>query len=115
MKELTKTQEKKVEKVIEVKVEREVKKRVADLAKHSVNSFRNEFKKQTLTAITAAFAFLIALTWRIPIQKSVDNFVAKLGLTGQAIYYEYLIAILITVIGVLALMLLSKWAVEKKL
>ena len=119
MKELTKEQEKKVEKSIDVKVEKEVNKRLdqkmSDLAKHSVSTFRNEFKKQTLTAITAAFAFLIALTWRTPIQKSVDNLVLNLGLVGQAVYYEYLIAVLITIIGVLILMLLSKWSVEKKI
>jgi len=102
----------------EVKIEKEVQKRlrqrVAEKARNSAKAFKNEFKKQTLTAITAAFAFLIALTWRSPIQKSVDKFVSSLGLTGQAVYYEYLAAIIITIIGVIALILLSKWAVEKK-
>lgn len=111
-------QEKTVEKVIEEKVEKEVKKRLdqkmAAILKHSVSTFREEFKKQTLTAITAAFAFLIALTWRTPIQKSIDKIVNSFGLTGEIIYYEYLAAIIITIIGVVVLILISKWAAEKK-
>ncbi len=121
MKEQTALQEKKekrVEKIIDKKVEEEVKKRLdqkmTGIAKASVREFRDEFKKQTSVAITGAFAFLIALTWRTPIQKSVDKLVLKLGLTGQAIYYEYLVAILITIIGVIFLIFISKWAAEKK-
>jgi len=118
MKRQTAAQEKEVEKVIEQKVEKEVKKRLdqrmATIAKSSVKEFRVEFKKQTLVAITGAFAFLIALTWRTPIQKSIDKLVIKLGLVGQEVYYEYLAAILITMVGVLFLILISKWAIEKK-
>lgn len=130
MAELTKTNKKeirqevkkeveiKVEEEVGKKVEQEVKKRLsqrlAESAKSSAMAFRSEFKRQTLTAITAAFAFLIALTWRTPIQNSVDNLVSRLGLTGQAVYYEYLAAVIITVIGVVALILISKWAAEKK-
>jgi len=118
MKEQNFVQKKEVDKVIEEKVEKEVKKRLdqkmASIAKSSVKEFREEFKKQTLVAITGAFAFLIALTWRTPIQKSIDKLVLRLNLVGQAIYYEYLAAILITIIGVIILIIISKWAVEKK-
>src|SRR3989344_8902411 len=117
MKEQNFVQKKEVDKVIEEKVEKEVKKRLdqkmASIAKSSVKEFREEFKKQTLVAITGAFAFLIALTWRTPIQKSIDSLVQRLGLTGQAIYYEYLAAILITIVSVIILIFISKWAVER--
>lgn len=102
-----------VEKEVEKKVEEEVKKisrRMSDKAMASARVFSKEFKKQTLAAITAAFAFLIALTWRTPIQKSIDQLVLKLGLNGQAVYYEYLAAVIITIIGVMALIIISKWA-----
>jgi hypothetical protein len=102
----------------EIKIEKEVQKRlrqrISERAKSSAKAFKSEFKKQTLTAITAAFAFLIALTWRTPIQKSVDKIVISLGLSGQAVYYEYLAAVIITILGVIALILISKWASEKK-
>lgn len=118
MAEQTIAQEKKVEKVIEKKVEKEIKKRLnqkmASIVKSSAREFRDEFKKQTLVAITGAFAFLIALTWRTPIQKSIDKIILRLGLTGQAVYYEYLAAILMTIMGVIVLIIISKWVVEKK-
>ncbi|MFA5259276.1 MAG: DUF5654 family protein [Candidatus Pacearchaeota archaeon] len=118
MKEPISINEKKVERVIEEKVEKEVKKRLdqklADIAKSSAKEFRAEFKKQILIAITGAFAFLIALTWRTPIQNSIDKLILKLGLTGEAIYYEYLAAVLITILGVIVLIIISRWAVEKK-
>lgn len=110
MAELTKTQEK--------KIENEVKKRLHEKlrggAVSSTKAFREEFKKQTVIAITAAFAFLIALSWRSPIQNSVDKIVSRLGLSEQIIYYEYLTAVIITILAVLALMIISKWASEKK-
>ncbi len=87
---------------------------MASIVKSSTRKFRNEFKKQTLIAITGAFAFLIALTWRTPIQKSIDKIILRLGLTGQTVYYEYLAAIFMTIIGVIVLIFISKWAVEKK-
>ena len=126
MTELTKIQEKEVkqevekqvEKEVEKAVEKEVKKRLSQKllegAKSSAKRFKHEFKKQSLTAITAAFAFLIALTWRAPIQNSVDKIIENLGLASSAVYYEYLAAIIITIIGVIALILISKWAVENK-
>ncbi len=118
MEKLEGIQEKKVEKIIKEKVEKEVKqgldKKMASIVKSSARTFRTEFKKQILIAITGAFAFLIALTWRTPIQKSVDKLILRLGLTGEAIYYEYLAAILITIIGVIVLIFISKWTVENK-
>jgi hypothetical protein len=110
MEELTRTQEKEVQKEVKEKLAKILTRR----ANRSAKEFRDEFKKQTLIAITGAFAFLIALTWRTPIQKSIDNLVIKLGLNGDAVYYEYIAAIIITILGVLAIMLITKWASKKK-
>ena len=57
--------------------------------------FRKRFKKQITTGIVAAFAFLVALTWREPIKNSIDLIIEKLGLTGQSLYIEFLSAIAI--------------------
>jgi|SRR3989344_9259674 len=113
MKEQTLAQEKKFKSVIEKEVEKRLDQKLADITKSSAKEFKKEFKKQTLIAITGAFAFLIALTWRTPIQNSIDSLVQRLGLTGQAIYYEYLAAILITIVSVIILIFISKWAVER--
>ena len=72
--------------------------------------FRSEFKKYAITAITAAFAFLVALSWREPISKLFSKIIEDLGLSENIIYYEFLSAILITIMAVLLLMLISKWA-----
>lgn len=116
-KELTKE----IKKEVEEKVESEVKKRLTEKIykgyKGTVSSaleFRSEFKSQIVVGITAAFAFLIALSWREPIQKSVDSLIIRLGLVGKEIYFQFLSAIIITLIAALVLVFLSKWKSDNK-
>ena len=104
---------KKEVKIVEKEVKKRLHQRVVGRAKNSAGRFKSEFKKQAVTAITAAFAFLIALSWRTPIQNSVNKVIENLGLIGKEIYIEYLSAIIITIVAVIALILLSKWASEK--
>ncbi|MBR9705089.1 hypothetical protein GOV12_06770 [Candidatus Pacearchaeota archaeon] len=112
-KEVDKRVELEVKKKVDEHVEKEVKKRLAvklfSKTKASTLKFRNEFKIQTVAAITAAFAFLIALSWRVPIEKSVNGFIIKLNLQGSEMFIQYLSAILITIVAVVALILLSRW------
>lgn len=122
--------EKQVDKIIEKEIDRskevkvktkkeqgeikeEVKKQMGEKflkgAKKSAGRLRNEFRKQTSTAITAAFAFLIALSWREPISETVQVAVSRFGLDGSIIYYKYLTAFIVTVIAVLFLVAISHW------
>ena len=96
------------EKIIEKKVE----KRLYGKFKGSASRFGLEFKKQIVVAISAALGFLVALSWREPIKEGVDLIIKKAGLTGNIIYYQFLSAILITLIAVLILMIVSKWRSE---
>lgn len=73
------------------------------------NKFRKEFRNQTIGAITAAFGFLIALSWRDPISEAVNSFVEHFGLSGSVIFYKFIIAILITAVAVLFLVLIAGW------
>jgi len=111
--EVRKEVKKELEKEIESEVEKEVKKRlherVYETTVSSAVKFNKEFKDQIVIAITAAFAFLIALSWRNPIQNSVDRLIEKTGLVGQAVYIEYLSALVITLLAVLVLMIVSRW------
>jgi len=75
--------------------------------------FKKEFKNQVVVAVSAALGFLIALFWRDLIQDLVNKMIAGLGLTGKAIYLEFLSALVVTLVAVLILMWLSKWSVEK--
>ncbi len=116
-KKLEKENEKKVEKQIEEvkkQVEKKFKIKLYETTKSSAYAFKEELKKHTATAITAAFAFLIALSWRSPIQKSVENLIEFWGLKGGEIYLDFMAAIIITVIAVLVIMWVSKWTAEKK-
>lgn len=96
-----------------VDVEDEVRRRVASKllagTKKQAHKLRKEFRKQSSTAITAAFAFLIALSWREPISESVKLLVDYLGLSGSLIYYKYLTAFFVTIIAVLFLVAISHW------
>ena len=108
-KEIRKDVEKEIEKEVEKKVQKALHEVVYERTLSSALRFNREFREQIVIAITAAFAFLIALSWRNPIQHSVDNLVVKLGLKGSAIYLEYLSALVITLIAVLVLMMVSRW------
>ncbi len=80
----------------------------------TVRNFDNQFKKYLVTAITAAFAFLLALVWRDAIQEGVNTFVAKVGIQIQQIFlYKIYMALIITVICVTALIIVSRWGAKK--
>ncbi|KON33878.1 MAG: hypothetical protein AC479_02865 [miscellaneous Crenarchaeota group-6 archaeon AD8-1] len=49
-----------------------------------------------ITTILSAFSFLVALTWRDAIQKTLNTFLPE----GEGLFYDYLIAIIITIIAV---------------
>lgn len=82
--------------------------------KKHLNSFKREFKKHMTVAITAAFAFLIALVWRDAIQESINAFVTNIGIQIQNVYlYKIYVAILITVVGVIALIIFSRCGAKR--
>jgi len=49
-----------------------------------------------ITTILSAFSFLVALTWRDAIQKTLNTFLPE----GEGLFYDYLIAIIITMIAI---------------
>ena len=98
----------KEDKIIEKEVKKRLSTRLYHKTKTSASKFKNEFKAQTVTAITAAFAFLIALSWREPIQLSVNSLITRLGL-GAEIYAKYIAAAIVTIIAVVCLIFLSRW------
>lgn len=75
-----------------------------------ISSFGSEFKKQTSTAIIAAFGFLIALSWRDLIQKAVQENLHTALLEKYPYLHLLYTAIIITLISVLGIALVSRWA-----
>ena len=72
--------------------------------KGHAHNIKNEFKKQTATAIMAAFGLIIALSWKDVITLLVDKF---------AFVKEYgsiVTAVILTAVSVLGILLVSRWA-----
>ena len=83
-----------------------------------VPSKAKELQKETrshiVTAITAAFAFVIALTWRDAIRGTIDSFITKLGVPDTVYFYEFIVAIVVTIICVLGITFVSRYSVKKE-
>jgi flagellar biogenesis protein FliO len=83
-----------------------------------VPSKAQEIQKETArritTAITAAFAFVIALAWKDAIRKAVDSIVLKMGVPETVYFYEFIVAIVVTLICVLGILMVSKYGVKKE-
>ncbi|UZE93724.1 MAG: hypothetical protein IB618_03070 [Candidatus Pacearchaeota archaeon] len=90
------------------------KSKVLSTAKNLEQEFRKGFRTHIATAITAGFAFLIALVWRDAIQEGINAFIVNMGIQIQQAYlYKIYSAILITIVCVMALVLFSKWGAKK--
>lgn len=88
---------------------------LAKTAKNSADGFRAEFKKHMVTAITAAFALVIALAWNDAIKEWVTAFVARFGIQVQNIYlYKIYVAVAVTLICVIAIILFSRWGAKQE-
>lgn len=80
-----------------------IKKESLQKAKRSTEKFKGEMKKAIVTAITAAFGFLIALAWKDVITEYVGLISRISPLNGKLIS-----ALIITAISVLGILLISK-------
>ncbi|OIO40386.1 hypothetical protein CO154_00615 [Candidatus Pacearchaeota archaeon CG_4_9_14_3_um_filter_31_7] len=92
---------KKIEKTAE-----EIKEKV----EKSRKSFFREFKTQTAVAITAGFAFLIALVWKDAINGVINKIVEKLQIPQSLYFYQILMAVFITILCVVGIIFIKKWA-----
>ena len=66
-------------------------------------TLENELKKLNMktiitTTILSAFGFLVALSWRDAIQKTIDILLPE----GEGLLYTYLAALIVTIIAVVA-------------
>ncbi|MBU2503599.1 MAG: hypothetical protein KJ879_00905 [Nanoarchaeota archaeon] len=68
------------------------------------------FKGRIATAISAAFAFVIALSWNDTIKAGVTKLIQNSGLNGTSYIYSIVASLVITVICVFGIYLASKLA-----
>ncbi|MFC1682160.1 DUF5654 family protein [Nanoarchaeota archaeon] len=73
--------------------------------KESTKKFRRELKRSIVTAITAAFGFLIALVWK----DFITEYVNKLS-SINPLHSSLLTAITITMLSVLGILIVSRFA-----
>jgi hypothetical protein len=85
-------------------VVKEINKRIASNVVSHASEIKNEFKKQVSGAIIAAFGLIIALSWKDVITDFVNQFaiVKNYGLLFSAIA--------LTIVSVIGILLISKWA-----
>ena len=78
------------------------------LAEEKVKAFEKELKSSVGTAITAAFGFLMALTWRDLIVGFIEKVSGEIAFGGQVIS-----ALIVTVICVFGIMISAKLLIPK--
>ncbi|MCK9595708.1 DUF5654 family protein [Candidatus Pacearchaeota archaeon] len=78
-------------------------------AKASALKFKRELKKSTVTAIIAAFGFLIALTWR----DVIIEWVTKIS-EASPLKNNLIIAIIVTILSVMGIVVISRFDNEEK-
>ncbi len=81
--------------------------------KESTERLRREIKNNIVTAVLAAFGFIIALAWRDAIQEAVNKILVVLDLTGEAYIFRIISALFITTISVIGIIYASKLKEEE--
>jgi len=81
--------------------------------KNKKQEFKKEFKKQLAIALLAAFAFLIALSWRDFISEIVNKIIIFFGIQGQTYIVKFIAALIITIIAVIGILIFSKYNSDK--
>jgi len=72
-------------------------------ARESAKKFKDEFKKSVVTAIIAAFGFLIALVWK----DVITEWVTKIS-EASPVKNSFITALITTVIAVIGILIISK-------
>ncbi len=83
-------------------------------AKQAPRRLREESKKQTTTAILAAFSFLLAFAWRDLIKGYVDHFVDNFLFLGPEHLIQVYATLLTTIFCVLGIILVARWTQKKE-
>ena len=80
--------------------------------KKTAKEVHKEIRKHIITAVTAAFAFMIALFWRDLIQEGINKLIENVGANGDSYFYKILMALVVTVICVFGIVFFAR--LEKK-
>ncbi len=79
-----------------------------------IRELKNETKKHVVTAIVAAFGFIIALVWRDAIKEFINIFVINFSIKGTPVFITFYTAIITTIIAAIGILLITKWSAQSK-
>jgi hypothetical protein len=79
-------------------------------AEETARKLNSEFRKSTQTAVITAFGLLAALSWQSTIKIYIDFLVKQLNLPQDPFVYNLYASIFITLVSVLAIMVITRWA-----
>lgn len=71
--------------------------------------FQKEVRKNIAIAISAAFAFILALYWKDLITEGVNKVLDYLKLSGSSFYFKVFVAFIVTLICVLGIIIITRW------
>lgn len=98
-----------IKKDLAQKIEERVTRKILQKSRQTALFFGSEFKKQTATAIIAAFGFIIALVWRDLIVKFIQENINPSLLESYPYLAELFTAIIITFIAAIGIALVTRW------
>lgn len=105
---------KKQEKIVQEEVRERLHQKLLRRSKSAALRLKKALRKNTMTAILAAFAFLIALVWRDAIQDSVNHLISLFGISKNLIAYKFITATIITIIAVIGIIIVSKFEIKEE-
>jgi hypothetical protein len=73
-----------------------------------------EIKNDVSVPIVASFGFIIALVWRDAIKGAVDEFLLSSGLLEQAYVYNFISAIVVTVIVITIMIFVTRFSRSRR-
>ena len=74
-----------------------------------IKELKNETKKHVVTAIVAAFGFIIALVWRDAIKEFINSIMVNFSINGSLSLITFYTAIITTIIAAIGIILITKW------
>jgi hypothetical protein len=98
----------------ELDKEKKARHKALQLAHSSSKAIRYETKKQVVTALVAAFGFIIALVWRDAIKAYIDVAVTTLKIPGPTHLILLYTAIITTALAVIGIILVNKWGKKEE-
>ena len=73
-----------------------------------------EIKNDVSIPVIASFGFIIALVWRDAIKGAIDEFLLRAGLLERAYFYNFISAIIVTIIVIAIMILVTRFSRVKK-